>query len=88
MRLFAAWLFFFALPGCGRSLVGGFDAAVADLAMSDSDGSLVPDDGAAPEVVRFAVIGDYGSGSQDERRVADLVKAWGPDFIVTAGDNN
>lgn len=38
--------------------------------------------------VRFAVIGDYGSGDEDEAAVADLVKSWNPDFIITTGDNN
>jgi tartrate-resistant acid phosphatase type 5 len=38
--------------------------------------------------VRFAVIGDYGSGSQDEADVAALIKGWNPDFIITTGDNN
>lgn len=37
---------------------------------------------------RFAVIGDYGSSSQAEQDVADLVKSWQPDFIITVGDNN
>jgi len=40
------------------------------------------------ETVVFAVIGDYGSGSQFEGDVADLVKGWRPDFIITTGDNN
>jgi hypothetical protein len=38
--------------------------------------------------VRFAVIGDFGTGSANERRVANLVKSWQPDFITTVGDNN
>lgn len=38
--------------------------------------------------VRFAVIGDYGSGTANETAVADLVKSWNPDFIITVGDNN
>jgi tartrate-resistant acid phosphatase type 5 len=38
--------------------------------------------------VRFAVIGDYGSGSQNEADVADLVLSWAPDLIITTGDNN
>src|SRR2546428_4608501 len=42
----------------------------------------------AGTTVRFAHIGDYGSGSSNENRVANLVKGWNPDFIVTAGDNN
>ncbi|WP_242392995.1 metallophosphoesterase family protein [Anaeromyxobacter oryzisoli] len=38
--------------------------------------------------VRFAVIGDYGTGDAPERDVAALVQAWHPDFVVTTGDNN
>lgn len=37
---------------------------------------------------KFAVIGDYGSAGQPELDVANLVKSWNPDFIVTTGDNN
>ncbi len=36
----------------------------------------------------FAVIGDYGLAGQNEADVANLVKGWNPDFIVTVGDNN
>ena len=38
--------------------------------------------------VRFAVIGDYGLAGQAEEDVANLIKGWGPDFIITTGDNN
>ena len=38
--------------------------------------------------LRFAVIGDYGSGEQQAADVAALVKSWNPEFIVTVGDNN
>lgn len=41
-----------------------------------------------PPPVRFAVIGDFGSGDHNAGDVAALVKAWNPDFIVTVGDNN
>lgn len=37
---------------------------------------------------RFAVIGDYGNGSQAEDDIAGLVKSWKPGFIITTGDNN
>jgi len=37
---------------------------------------------------RFAVIGDYGLAGENEERVAELVKSWSPDFIITTGDNN
>ena len=38
--------------------------------------------------ITFAVIGDYGSAGDAEKGVADLVKSWSPDFILTTGDNN
>jgi hypothetical protein len=37
---------------------------------------------------RFAAIGDYGFAGPAERDVANLVKSWNPDFIITLGDNN
>ena len=36
----------------------------------------------------FAVIGDYGMGNENERKVADLVLSWQPDLIITTGDDN
>ncbi|MFN3652466.1 MAG: metallophosphoesterase [Armatimonadota bacterium] len=36
----------------------------------------------------FAIIGDYGWSGTAERDVANLVKSWSPELIVTAGDNN
>ena len=36
----------------------------------------------------FAVIGDYGLDGENEAKVANLVKGWNPDFIITTGDNN
>ena len=36
----------------------------------------------------FAVIGDYGLDSDNEEAVANMVKSWNPDFIITTGDNN
>lgn len=47
-----------------------------------------PTDTPLPAVIRFAVIGDYGLGEQAEEDVANLVKSWNPDFIITTGDNN
>lgn len=38
--------------------------------------------------LRFAVIGDYGSGNQQESDIAALVKGWNPELIITTGDNN
>ncbi len=38
--------------------------------------------------VRFAVVGDYGTGGAAEGEVARLVKSWRPRFVATTGDNN
>ena len=36
----------------------------------------------------FAVIGDFGLAGSNELAIANLVKSWNPDFIITTGDNN
>jgi glycerophosphoryl diester phosphodiesterase len=38
--------------------------------------------------IRFAVIGDYGELSTSAQAVANLVRSWDVDFILTLGDNN
>jgi tartrate-resistant acid phosphatase type 5 len=38
--------------------------------------------------IRFAAIGDFGWAGAPEEKVADMVKGWDPDFIITLGDNN
>jgi hypothetical protein len=38
--------------------------------------------------VRFAAIGDFGYAGPAEEAVADLVKGFRPDFVITLGDNN
>ena len=38
--------------------------------------------------VTYAIIGDYGQDSPKEAEVAQMVKGWNPEFIVTVGDNN
>jgi hypothetical protein len=40
------------------------------------------------DILRFAVIGDYGNHSVAEGRVVGLVESWNPDFVITTGDNN
>ncbi len=43
------------------------------------------------EVVRFAAVGDYGGSTRKHQKqvgeVAELIKSWKPDFIITLGDN-
>ena len=41
-----------------------------------------------PTSVSFAVIGDYGYAGTPEEDVANLVKGWNPDLIITTADNN
>jgi tartrate-resistant acid phosphatase type 5 len=41
----------------------------------------------APGELRFAVMGDFGSGSANEAAVAKLVKSWNPDLILAVGDD-
>lgn len=43
---------------------------------------------ASAQTVRFAAIGDYGDDDENSRAVAALVRSWGPDLIVTVGDND
>src|SRR5258706_13835302 len=38
--------------------------------------------------VRFAVIGDFGANTPEEGDVANRIKSWNPDLILTVGDNN
>ena len=42
----------------------------------------------SPDPIHFAVIGDFGVAGQPELDVANLVKSWDPEFIITLGDNN
>ncbi len=35
----------------------------------------------------FAVVGDFGSGTQNEQAVASMIESWHPDFVLTVGDN-
>lgn len=39
-------------------------------------------------VQRFAVVGDYGVDNANELAVANMMKSWRPQFIVTTGDNS
>lgn len=61
-------------------------AAAPDFAPRGASG--IPSTIEAESAETFAVIGDFGSGSNDAKAVADLVRSWGPDWIVTVGDNN
>ncbi len=38
--------------------------------------------------ITFGIIGDYGDQDGKVAEVAELVKSWNPEFIITLGDNN
>ena len=38
--------------------------------------------------IHFAAVGDFGLAGQPESDVANLIKSWNPDFVITLGDNN
>jgi tartrate-resistant acid phosphatase type 5 len=50
--------------------------------------SSAPAGNAWPEGFRFAAVGDFGAAGPAERQVADLVKAFHPEVVITLGDNN
>jgi hypothetical protein len=64
------------------------DAASNGNTASTSTDNSVSYTTTPPAVTRFAVIGDYGCHCQSELDVANLVKSWDPEFIITTGDNN
>ena len=57
------------------------DSPITDAASETTDSD-------AGQVVKFAVIGDFGVDNYNEARVADLVISQNPDFVITTGDNN
>ena len=68
----------------GRSLTQ-FVTSCSSVPPNPSPSPVSP---SSTNAVRFAVIGDYGSGDAKEGEMASLVKSWKPDFITTVGDNN
>lgn len=59
-------------------------AAVLAIYLQSCDGGSSGN--SAP--VTFAVIGDFGVAGSKEAKVAEMVKGWKPEYIVTVGDNN
>ncbi len=55
---------------------------------AEAGGSFTTPPASLDHPVRFAVLGDYGSGNDDEWAVGRLLAAQRPDFAVTAGDNS
>ena len=76
------------------------DTPSATSPSADSAKATASEAAAKTGPVRFAAIGDFGAAREpgnaanqannfrNEKAVADLVKSWKPDFIITLGDNN
>ncbi|MDB5212429.1 MAG: hypothetical protein JWO86_356 [Myxococcaceae bacterium] len=60
----------------------GESAGTLDTAIDTKASPLVTDP------IRFAVTGDFGGATVAEGDVANLVRSWAPDFVITTGDNN
>lgn len=97
----AASAAFVALSGCrskGASASEPVRVAGATVELGSAPPRPVPSASAAKPrvksipkgetVTRFAVIGDFGCECEGEAKVAELVRAEKPDFIITTGDNN
>jgi hypothetical protein len=76
-------------PATGQTMIGGTIQGGA------SRGFTAPFSGDAVlylssqwQQTRLAVIGDFGTGDSRERDVADQLKTWEPDAIITTGDDN
>lgn len=81
----AIWLIWMATLG-GISLLVSQDYAPSDYPLRGKNFAALR--AATASSARFGVIGDFGIAGQPEQDVANLVKSWNPDFIVTVGDNN
>ena len=59
-------------------------AAVSSFAQSSSPITV----NVSADSITFAIVGDFGEHSKQEGQVADMIKSWPIDFIITMGDNN
>lgn len=72
-------------PRTTPAVQGQTNVSGADQQQTPSAGQLEPE----PEpTLRFAVIGDFGTGDDRAAEVAALVHSWSVDFVLTVGDNN
>ena len=91
--LISGLMFGYTVKGTASSTLGATDLQTVHVIPSPSSREiaffpLVFKEARNYSDLRFAVIGDYGNGSQAEADVAALVKSWNPELIITTGDNN
>jgi tartrate-resistant acid phosphatase type 5 len=70
--------------GAGEPAQGGTEPTV----QSGGEGGRDPSEWTPLAKVRLVVLGDYGTASPREQRVAELVHLLAPDAVLTTGDNN
>jgi hypothetical protein len=63
------------------------DASRSD-ATPDTNDAGADGDADDPVLLRFAVVGDFGTNSSRELAVANMIASWKPEVVVTVGDNN
>ena len=80
LKIYSLPLLLFFFSGCHIS-------GIRELSYGIIEPPKISVDMAADSVL-FAVIGDYGRAGENEEAVANMVKGWNPDFILTTGDNN
>jgi tartrate-resistant acid phosphatase type 5 len=73
------------LVGAGASLSTLSLLGCSSLDTAEPEGPAVVREASR---VRLAAIGDYGSAGPDAASVAELVRGFDPDFVITLGDNN
>lgn len=74
----------------GQRFSPGFwrGAALVVIALAGGWHGLAAAQEPGADGVRFAIIGDYGVEGEDVQAVAEMIEGWGPEFIITTGDNN
>jgi tartrate-resistant acid phosphatase type 5 len=83
----AAWVFDVYLNArlAGQVQDVAWGRVVAAIEATDEWRQKHPD---GVQLIRFAVIGDFGLAGDAARDVSTLVKSWSVGFIITTGDNN
>lgn len=83
----AAWIFdaYLNARHAGRSAVESWNEVIRSVQASEEWRTKHPD---GVKILRFAVVGDYGTAGDRARDVSLLIKSWGVDFVLTTGDNN
>lgn len=68
-------------------LIALFLAACGTEPAGPDNPDSAPDWDESANIFTMAVVGDYGVASEAEGAVADLIRSWDPDMVLTVGDN-